>query len=155
MQPAQPDDDGNADSERESHEKPALPACRVCEKTERRPRVVHQGDIENGQHRDAFLRNETAENRFFRELVEKYDHERERNPPPAAGLLHAYTRFSPGSDKLMTQRPQSSGCSAFAPTSGRRCQHRTHFNAAVGFTAIHTPPCVALTASTGGAFTWC
>src|SRR5829696_5066996 len=49
MQPAQPDDDGNADSERESREKPALPACGVREKAERRPRVVHQGDIENGQ----------------------------------------------------------------------------------------------------------
>ena len=33
---------------------------------------------------------------------------------------------------LTTQRPQISGCSAFAPTSPGRCQQRTHFCAPLG-----------------------
>src|SRR6185312_10030548 len=70
------------------------------------------------------------------------------------GGIHMKRRTSPGPSMLLTQRPQSSGCFGFDPTSGRRCQQRTHFGSVVGFTAIQTPlrpVLVAGTASAGGA----
>src|SRR6185312_3839623 len=110
----------------------------------------------------------------FDELIGSDHRQRDRQPAPAArlpcsdavlhpvdqagffpiGSAHMNLRFSPGPSMLVTQRAQISGCFGSDPTSGRRCQQRTHFGSAVGFTAIQTPPrpeLVAGAASGGGA----
>src|SRR5680860_347820 len=56
VQAFEPDNDRDAHGNRQHDKKPALPALRVAQKTERRPGVMYERQVEPGKHRISLVR---------------------------------------------------------------------------------------------------
>src|SRR5690606_23501536 len=63
---------------------------------------------------------------------------RRRKGAPQRGHQANLLRAPPPST-LSMQRPHSSGCSLWVPTSGRKCQQRTHFRLLEATTPTRSP----------------
>src|ERR1700733_1160986 len=113
LESQQPHDDAGAHDRGKSNEEPSLPAGRGGQKAERRPHIVHPGNIENWQHADVLELAEVLRYVTLADLIGQNDASRQEQPPRRAAALrlrdHAKRRSSPGPSTLMTQREQICG----------------------------------------------
>src|ERR1700675_2883218 len=99
----QPDDDPDADQNREPDEHPALPAGSRGEKAEGRADIVHSGNVEDRQHRYELEFTEVLSDVALAELVGQNYKSRQQQPICGASArlrAHANRRSSPGPSML-------------------------------------------------------
>src|SRR5512145_3230897 len=111
--------------ERDRDENAALPAAGAGQEAERGASVKDEHEVEERQDVDARPRLQAGLDDHLRRLVERRNDDRKQQPwrelsnAGRRGAAHANRRVSPAPSRFDTQRPQSTGCAACAPTSAR------------------------------------
>ena len=106
--------------DRDHDEEGSLPAARAGEEAERGAGVEDEHEVGERDDRNPLTRRERRLDERLRRLVGGDDDGRDREPRrelPQPG--QANRRVSPAPVRFETQRPQSDGCAASAPTSAR------------------------------------
>src|SRR5690349_22498267 len=127
----------------DADEESPLPTARVREKTERRPAIVREHQVEERGDLARLADPQRGRDGVFARLVGEREQGSERKPRrDAFQARHAKRRGSPGPNRFDTQRPQIPGCLRSLPTSARQCQQRSHLGCLLGAARIASGPAV-------------